>query len=266
MIEILLAILGLAMGSFALALAWRLHEGKNFVTGRSQCEHCGHMLGVWDLLPLVSWLALKGKCRYCNKSISWLHPAMEVTAGALFLLSYLFWPYDLTSWQAITSFIIWLIYTVLLLAMLAYDLRWMLLPNVLVFPLIGLALIDAGLRVSLLGDVTFINYLLHVVMGAGALGGFYWLLYGVSGGRWVGFGDVKLGIFMGIVLGWQQAFMVLFLANLIGLVAVLPSLLMGKLSIKARLPFGPFLIAAFFIVGLFGAELIRWYISFFLLS
>lgn len=254
-------LLGLAFGSFITAFTWRLHEKKDFVAGRSECESCGHVLSVLDLLPVISWVFLRGRCRYCKKRISWANPLLELSMAVLFLLSYIFWPYSFDQWQALAAFAIWLVYLVLLMSLVVYDLRWMLLPNAVVFPLIALGLIDAALVVSLQGSISLAAYLSHIALGACALGGFYWVLYEVSKGRWVGFGDVKLGVFMGIVLGWQQALMVLFAANVIGLVVILPALMMGKLGMKTRLPFGPFLIAGFIIVGLFGNKIINWYIS-----
>lgn len=261
MIIIALGLLGLAFGSFVTALTWRLHEKKDFITGRSQCESCGHQLSAADLVPLFSWLLLRGKCRYCKKPISWVNPALEVSLAVLFIVSYLFWPFDFTTWQAWASFGIWLVCIVMLAALLVYDFKWMLLPDVLVFPLIGLALVDAGIRLSLQPEFSVLAYIQHVVLGAGALGGFYWLLYGVSKGKWVGFGDVKLSFFIGIVVGWQQALLVLFAANVIGFLVVAPGLASGKLTAKSRVAFGPFLIIAFFLAGLFGEQLINWYLS-----
>jgi prepilin signal peptidase PulO-like enzyme (type II secretory pathway) len=254
---LLLGLIGLAMGSFVGALVWRLKNKKDFVSDRSECEHCHHKLSVLDLIPVVSWLMLGGKCRYCKKEIDWLSPLMELSMGALFVTSYFFWPLGFDQWQAIASFVIWLLYLVLLTTLFIYDIKWMLLLDKLVFPLIGLAIIDAGLRVSLMPNV---NYIIYVVTGAVVISGFYALLYFVSKGKWVGFGDVKLGFFIGTVLGWQKAILVLLLSNVIGFLVVVPGLLTGKLSRKSRVPFGPFLIVAFFIAGLFGDIIINWYI------
>jgi prepilin signal peptidase PulO-like enzyme (type II secretory pathway) len=87
-------------------------------------------------------------------------------------------------------------------------------------------------------------------------------LYVVSQGRWVGFGDVKLSIFIGVVLGWQKALLALILANVIGFFIVLPGLATRKLTRTSRVPFGPFLIIAFVVAGLFGDAIIQWYLSF----
>lgn len=265
MVYLILAFLGLSFGSFAMALVWRIQEERDFVTDRSECEYCGHKLEVIDLIPVFSWLLLRGRCRYCNEKINWQYPLAEILLALLFVGSYVFWPAHLASWQAWASFSIWLIYVVALFALFVYDLRWMILPDVLVLPLIALALVDVVLRFSVMHGVTVLDLAEHVIFGALALGGFYWLLYKVSNGKWVGFGDVKLGLFMGIVLGWQQALAVLFLANVIGFLFVVPGMIVGKLNRKSRVPFGPFLIIAFIVVGLFGQRIIDSYLSMVLL-
>ena len=257
----LVTVTGAAMGSFVDALVWRLHTKRNFVSDRSECEKCHHKLAPADLVPIVSWLVLRGKCRYCNAPISPVVPIIEVILAALFLLSFLVWPLGFASWQAIASFAVWLVYLVGLAALFVYDLRWMLLPDKITFPLIGLSLIDAALRVSVEPGANLMSYAVHVAGGVGVLAGLYWLLYTVSKGKWVGYGDVKLSFFIGAVLGWQKSLLVLALANVGGLLIVLPALLLKKITPKSRVPFGPFLIAAFVAAGLFGDAIIAWYLQ-----
>jgi len=266
MIFVILGVLGLAFGSFVTALTWRLHEGKDFVAGRSECEHCGHVLSVFDLVPIISWLLLGGRCRYCHTKISWQNPVIEVTMTVLFVGSYIFWPSPLFSLEAWISFGLWLVYLILLVALVVYDLRWMLLPDKLVFVLIALGFVDVGLRLSVANNLTIISYVQQIILGALVFGGFYGFLYVISKGRWVGLGDVKLGLFIGTVLGWQQGFVALLLANIIGLVVVAPGLAARRLSMRSRIPFGPFLIAAFIITGLFGSSILSWYFSLILLQ
>jgi len=254
--SILFAVLGAAMGSFAGALVWRLHTGKNFVSDRSQCEHCHHVLGPLDLVPIFSWLILKGRCRYCNAKIGATALVLELVVAALFVVSYIFWPLGFTEVAAQVSFVIWLIYIILLAALFIYDLKWFLLPDKIVFILIGLALVDAFCRTLLVGE----NYFTYIAFGAVPVAGLYGLLYFISKGKWVGFGDVKLGLFIGFALGWQKALLVLAVANLIGFFVVIPGLLSKKLSRTSKVPFGPFLIVAFFLAGLWGDYFINWYI------
>ena len=95
-----------------------------------------------------------------------------------------------------------------------------------------------------------------------SVAGLYELLYIVSKGAWVGFGDVKLGVFMGLILGWKQGLLAVVLANFIAFFWVLPGLLSGKIKRTARIPFGPFLILATFLAFLFGGLMLEWYLSY----
>src|SRR5690606_19434383 len=104
-----LALLGVCFGSFVNAAVWRIKKKKNLWSDRSQCVHCHHKLAAHDLIPIFSWLSLKGKCRYCKKPISKQYPFVEVGVMLFFIGSYLFWPYvlvDATSWLL---FALWLI-------------------------------------------------------------------------------------------------------------------------------------------------------------
>jgi leader peptidase (prepilin peptidase)/N-methyltransferase len=259
-IPVFLGLVGLAFGSFVGALVWRLHEHKDFVSDRSECEHCHHKLGVLDLIPVFSWLALHGKCRYCGKRIGWDALLFEVTMAALFVGSYYAWPLSYDTWQSCVSFGLWLVYLVGLLALLVYDLRWMILPNAIIFPLIGVGLVESAVRYTVQVGSTPIQYANSVIFGIAVLAGLYWVLYTFSKGKWVGYGDVKLGLFMGIALGFQRSLLALFLANIVGFIVILPGLLLGKLKRTSRVPFGPFLIIAFVIAFLFGDRVVDWYL------
>jgi leader peptidase (prepilin peptidase)/N-methyltransferase len=156
--------------------------------------------------------------------------------------------------------IIWLASLVLLVALSVYDLRWMLLPDKLVFPLIGLGLIFAILRFY--GETTNpIQVIGEMLLGLASVAGVYYALHRFSNGRWVGFGDVKLGIFIGVILGWTGGIVALMAANLLGLIIILPGLLSGKLTRTSRIPFGPFLIAGCVIALLFAERIIDWYVG-----
>ena len=266
LIPLFLSLIGLAFGSFVGALVWRLHEQKDFVRGRSECEHCHHRLSAFDLIPLISWIVLRGKCRYCGARIGVTAPLLEVGMAVLFVGSYYVWPLPFETWQSWTSFGLWLVYLVGLVALVIYDLRWMLLPNVIVFPLIGVALVESAVRFSAFGSGSPLDWANSVIFGIAVLAGLYWVLYTFSRGKWVGYGDVKLGLFMGIALGFQRSLLALFLANIVAFVVVLPGLLMGKLKRTSRVPFGPFLIIAFVLAFLFGDKLVDAYLHFILVK
>lgn len=270
MIIIELIVLGLCLGSFTGALVWRLHEQSqpakkrvasseelSITKGRSMCPHCQHTLGVKDLIPLVSWIWLRGRCRYCKHSIGWQEPLLEVIMAALFVLSYVFWPFAFDA-EGIFLLVIWLLAVVGLVALFVYDLRWMLLPNKIVFLLIGLGVVQTlAVAVRFDGGLTSI---LSATAGLAVAGGIFYVLFRVSKEKWIGGGDVKLGYALGLLLGSPDlAFLMLFVASLLGVVVSLPGLIAKKLAATSRIPFGPFLIVATIVVMLFGASIIDWY-------
>lgn len=283
LIYAVLAVLGLAMGSFAGATVWRLRaiqlkqEKKagekvnekeyktlspltktSVISDRSRCLHCEHVLKWYDLIPLVSWVSTGGKCRYCKKFIGWFEPVIEIGTALLFVASYIFWPESLVATHEVAAFGLWLVASVLLIILFAYDLKWFLLPNYVIFPLIGVGVFMAFL--NLLTTPQVLDTIINLILSVGILSGLYLLLWLYSKGAWIGFGDVKLGLALALILGqWQLAFLALFLANIIGCLIVLPGMLSGKITRKTRVPFGPLLIAGSVIAMLFGHTIINWY-------
>lgn len=248
--------LGLIFGSFVNALVWRLHEKRDWVSERSECLHCHHVLAPKDLIPVISYVMLKGKCRYCHHSIDDT-PLTELTTPALFILSYLCWPTSLQG-VGLFQFILWLVFLVGFVALAAYDLRWYLLPNKMVFPLIALA------AVQILVRPIFYHYSWHTsldaALGALTLSGLFYVLFQISDGTWIGGGDVKLAIALGLLAGDPlRSMLLLFFASIVGTLGALPMLIKNGRQAKLRLPFGPLLIAGTIVVVLFGSSIISWY-------
>lgn len=223
------------------------------------CPDCKHALRTKDLIPVFSWLWQGGKCRYCKKSISWQYPAVELSTALIFVGSYLFWPKELDSGWLVTEFSLWLIVLTGLIALVIYDLRWMLLPNRIIFPLYGLAAVMVGAR-SL--EQMSISPTLSAIGGVVIGGGIFYALFQISHGRWIGGGDVKLGFLLGAIVGSPQlALLLLFLASILG--TVYAACLMSLKGIKrsAKVPFGPFLIFATVITLFYGQAIIDWYLE-----
>lgn len=285
----MLILTGLAMGSFAGAQVWRLRahqitqdaeydetitkkekkqlsvlNNKKTTEDRSLCLSCHHELRWYDLFPLFSWLSTKGKCRYCDKSIGFFEPIMELLTMTLFVVSYAVWPFGFDGWLNIVAFVLWLLATVLMMILLAYDAKWFLLPDSINFSLAAVGLLFA---VSIIVAHGFeYSKFISLIGSVAVLSGVYAVLYYVSGGRWIGFGDVKLGIGLGLLLqSWEYALLALFLANLLGTIVILPLMASKKVDRKTHIPFGPFLIFATYIAVLFGGTIIQGYLSFSLL-
>ncbi|HEY8992653.1 MAG TPA: prepilin peptidase [Candidatus Microsaccharimonas sp.] len=282
-IYVALVLFGLVLGSFAGASVWRLRarqlaadkkagepvDHKEYTklkqlahqklsSDRSRCLHCGYELRWYDLIPLVSWLSLRGRCRSCHKSIGIMEPLIELGTALFFVLSFMFWPVALTSALPIADFIIWLVAGVGLAIMFAYDTKWFLLPDKVNFAVIGLGLVGAILMV--IGSPNVLDAILNVVGSVLVLSGIYFVLYMVSKGRWIGFGDIKLGLGLGLLLSdWKLALIALFFANFIGCLIIIPLMVTGKLKRNAHVPFGPLLIAGAIIAKLVGMGIAEFY-------
>jgi prepilin signal peptidase PulO-like enzyme (type II secretory pathway) len=260
MIIVILGVIGLCLGSFANALVWRLHEQDkqlSIATGRSMCPHCKHTLAAKDLVPVLSWLSLGGKCRYCRKPISAQYPLVELAVAGLFVASYVWWPVAFDHAQT-AIFVLWLALLTGLIALLVYDLRWFLLPNRLIYPVGGIAAAQTVITIATAPNplTVLLNTILAVLVG----GGLFYLLFQVSKGKWIGGGDVKLGSLLGLVAGTPaRSALFIFLASLVGSLVSLPLLATHRLKRTSMIPFGPFLIVAAILVQLFGAGIIHWY-------
>lgn len=268
-IAVVLVVLGLIFGSFINALVWRMYEQDkkqkakskklSILRGRSMCPNCRHELSVGDLVPVFSWLVLGGRCRYCLKPISWQYPLVEITMAAIFVISYLLWPVSLHGAGQWLLFITWLASAVGLLALAVYDFRWMLLPSRILYPTFFVALTGRlGYIVFFADDKTSSFQLLASSFLVAS--GIFLLLYIFSQGRWIGFGDVRLGLITGTLLANPtNALLMIMLASMLGTLFVLPALLSGKRNAASKIPYGPFLIAATAVVLLLGDNISDWY-------
>jgi len=268
-IAILLFLLGLGLGSFVNALAWRLHEqhtlkkkadpSLSILKGRSMCPNCRHPLNWHDLIPVLSWVSLKGRCRYCGKPISRQYPAVELATGFIFALSYIFWAYNPSfngQWLLLAT---WLSASVGLMALAIYDIRWMLLPNKIIYPTLAVAAAGRAAYLAVFeprpGHAVWL-WALSIAIASGV----FYILYIVSRGRWIGFGDVRLGLITGTLLADPyKSLGMIFVASLLGTLFVLPHLITNKKTMASKTPYGPFLIAATGIFVIFGDSLINWY-------
>lgn len=265
MVILVLFLLGLCLGSFINAFVWRFHEQTkskktkkelSILRGRSMCVHCKHRLAAIDLIPLFSWMGLRGKCRYCEKPISWQYPLVELMTALIFIVSYAVWPYGFEL-AGMVQFGFWLVTLIFFMILAVYDLKWMLLPNTIVYPLIGLSLVGVFTQAIIQSDWSVI---FGAFWGALCLFGLFWFLFQLSNGKWIGGGDVKLSAALGLIVGGPvEAMLVIFLASLMGMFVSVPLMVRGKKSMTSKVPFGPFLLAGTIVVVLFGERMIDWY-------
>lgn len=270
MVYVLLVILGLALGSFVNALAWRVHKQStiksakkradySIARGRSMCPSCNHTLTARDLIPVISWVRLKGKCRYCKKPISAQYPVVEVAFSILVTLSFYYWPLDLATTQDYIVFACWLPILVLGFSLSIIDIKWQLLPTRLVY-LLG---INSAIYIILVSYITSSPGLLRdSLVGAGLLFSVFWGIYQLSAGKWIGGGDVRLLFVIGLLLGWQKAIMAVVLASYLASFLMLGLYILKRYKKRMRIAFGPFLLMGSYVVFIIGDSLISVYKSF----
>ncbi len=246
----LVAILGLVVGSFLNAVIYRLHKKVSFLRGRSYCPWCKHDLSAKDLIPLISFLLLKGKCRYCQKKISWQYPLVEFATLVVFLL--LFWQFGLT-----LEFFVYLIYACILMIIFVYDLRYYLILDKVSLPGIGIAVLLSFFILN----ISILNIIYGILIG----GGFFLLQFYISKGKWIGGGDIRLGILMGAMLGFPSILVALFVAYVLGSVIGIFLIIRKKKKWGSQVPFGTFLSLATLLAFFFGEYVIEYYRGLFLL-
>ena len=244
----LAALLGLALGSFCNAWAWRIVHGESITRGRSHCALCGHPLAARDLVPLFSWLSLRGKCRYCGAAISPRYPAVELIS-ALYFLSVL-WRFGL-SWTALRL----LAAGCFLLVAALVDADTMELPD----GLLAAAALCALLRFPAEGLPGLTNALLGLAAVSVPLLILVLLADKVLGRESMGGGDIKLVAVLGLHFGPGQTLFLLILACLLGLLGAV----IARKKWGAEFPFGPALILSGWLTALVGEPFVSWYLSLF---
>jgi leader peptidase (prepilin peptidase)/N-methyltransferase len=238
---IAVSILGFCIGSFLNVVIYRLPRGESIVTGRSHCTHCGKMIAWYDLVPLVSYLLLGGRCRDCNASISWRYPLVECLTAGLFLVLYL-------HFGPTMALLKYLFLSALLVAVSFIDIEHFLIPNSLV-----LAGVVCGVVFSLfVHDISIWSALL----GAASCSGLLLLVSLVRRGG-MGMGDVKLAVVTGLFLGWSLGMVGLWIGVVsCGLLCIF--LMAARIrGHKDPVPFGPFIALGAIVVLLWGWQILH---------
>jgi leader peptidase (prepilin peptidase)/N-methyltransferase len=259
--SIIFFIFGAALGSFLNVVVDRLPQGGSLLFPSSHCPECDRSLARRDMIPIISYLFLRGRCRYCGASIPQRLLWVELGTGMLFTLLYLY--YNLT-WELALV----IVYSSILVVLLVIDLEQKILPNKIVYPGIALAFTVScfgtifGFQPASIAQLGFSLWVVDSVIGA--ITGFI-LLFIIAmifkGG--MGWGDVKLAGMIGMIVGFPLIFIALFIAIVLG------GLVAGFLLItrikkrKEAIPFGPFLAAATIITLLWGEVILKWYLGYF---
>lgn len=263
---VLFFILGSAVGSLLSVIISRIHHNeKGIVMGRSKCPKCKKKLHWTHLIPVLSFVMLKGRCAYCEKQISKMYLALELITGAIFafiysqnsfflgdsvhgLLQNSTIQYDVFM-KAIYEMVI---YTALVL-IFVYDYLYQEIPDLFSLPLIVLALLGTIIG----GEPSLNSMLIGAAIGVAFFGG----QYVVSKGKWLGEGDIRLGFFMGVFLGWQLLLVAIVVSYILGSAISLFLIAGKKAKLQSEIAFGPFLIAGTFIAHYWGEKLINIYLG-----
>jgi leader peptidase (prepilin peptidase)/N-methyltransferase len=245
MIEILIFVFGLIIGSFCNVVIYRLPLGKSIVTPGSQCRSCGKSIRPGDNIPILSYVLLKGCCRFCKEPISARYPIVEFVSAMLFLGLY-------STFGLTLPFMIYALLASTLLVVALIDIDYKIIPNTITLPGIVIGL---GLSIWAL-PITPLASLLGILMG----GIFFYLIALISKGG-MGGGDIKLIAMIGAFLGWQGAFFTILSGALLGSLVGVTLMLLGRKGRKDKVPFGPFLSAGAILFMLCGDDLIYWYLN-----
>ncbi len=232
------------------SIEWRLHEGISLTKGTSKCPKCENGIKWYDNIPLVSFFVLKRKCRSCDVKISWQYPLVELWMALAFVFVLFFHSTNsLLLAQIITDcFIVWILTFIFI-----YDLKHMEVSDIITLGGTGVLFI-----IFLLSGFSFTNMALGAIIG----GGFFFIQFILSKGRWVGGGDIRIGVLMGVILGWKLLLLALWIAYIAGAFAGIILLLSKKKKMKSEVPFGVFLTLATFVVMFLGQRILEWYMGF----
>jgi len=233
---------GACVGSFLNVVVYRLNRNLSPLKGRSFCPKCKKKIPWQDNLPLLSFILLRGRCRFCHSPIGWQYPLVELATGlATVFVLYYFSGYLLA--------IYYLVITYALIALFVSDFRYQTIPDEIVYPVI---------LISLLYAIGYTPYAILAGFGAGC---FFLVLVLVTRGQGMGIGDAKLAGLMGLVLGFPGIVIALMLAFLTGAIAGVILVLVGKKRFGEHIPFGPFLTSATWISLFWGQIIWQFYLE-----
>lgn len=260
LIVFLAFVLGTFIGSFLNVVTQRLPKDATLL-GRSSCAGCGRILGPLDLIPVLSFILLGGKCRTCKARIHWRYLVMELVCGLLFALSA--WLYPPLSILLLVKFLLSLVLCTIGLVTFVVDLEhFIILDKVtLVGSFLALLCIITIDIISGHALLTWSSLTAHALLGVVCGVVPFFLLWFVSSGRWLGFGDVKYMLFFGLTLGYPLVVIGLLFSFWLGALVSLPLLVLGRKQLTSRLPFGTFLVLGQLIAFMFGQTFLRWYLG-----
>ncbi len=248
------------VGSFLSVVNYRIRHNKpGILFGRSECRHCRKKLKASQLIPLISYIVAKGKCKHCGKPISPSYPMLELISGLLLLFLYITHPFIGVTFSGITFFdgfiLLNYFYTAFvvlcLIGILFYDIEYLEIPELYTFPAIAI--------IFLWGIFSPTIELYDMAIGGGLAALFFGGQVILSKEQWLGSGDTQVGILMGLFLGWKLFLVALMSTYFLGLLITLVLMALKKVNTKSKIPFAPFLVMGTLISLFYGNYLIELY-------
>jgi leader peptidase (prepilin peptidase)/N-methyltransferase len=248
---VLAGLFGLVIGSFLNVCIYRLPRDQSIAWPASRCTTCGRQLSWYENIPVVSWLALRARCRTCGERISAMYPVIEIATAVIFA--------GALAWYGFTPlFAVRLAFACAMLVLFVIDLQHQILPNEITLP--GIA---AGLMASVFLEPGFTEAIIGAAAGAGVLWLIAWGYERLRHQEGLGFGDVKMLAMIGAFLGWRSMLLTLVIASFLGSVVGVSLIASGRGDLGSKLPFGTFLALAAVVSALVGPEIVAWYAGFY---
>lgn len=251
---------GAVIGSFLNVVILRLPDGRR-LSGRSHCGSCRHILGALDLAPMLSYIFLRGRCRFCKAKISPRYFIVEAAAGVLFAAAFYFLKPE--SLPAVLLLLKYWLFLAALVAVFVVDLEHFLILDQVVLP-VSLLMLGLNMVLDFSSKTTILSLSGHFtsgLMGAGFLWLLFFSVWFLSSGKWLGFGDVKLAVMLGLALGWPLTFAGLMLAVMLGGATSVFLLVFSSKTLKSQIPFGTFLALGATLALFFGNQIFNWYLA-----
>lgn len=245
----IVSLLGLLIGSYLNSWMWRVHNNQWRLGGRSKCVHCGRELAWHENIPLLSFLALGGKCKTCKQKIPLDYFLVELCTPLIlvgvtyFHLNYI----PLNPWHYFRD----IFFSIVLISIFVYDYKYMEIRSGVVY---------GGTIIAFIINHFYLLFTVYsLLLGIAIGGGFFLVQYLISKGKWIGGGDVRLGFMMGALLGWPGILIALFVGYVGGTIVSMPQLILKKKNMNSEIPFGTFLSVGALVALTWGQIFLQWY-------
>ncbi|MFC1645012.1 prepilin peptidase [Patescibacteria group bacterium] len=252
-------VFGLIIGSFLNVVIYRLDLAESIALSRSHCPSCKKQISWYDNIPVISFLLLKMRCRSCNEKISWEYPFIEILTGVVFMLvGYYF--FDMNSMQTWAETFFYLTVFSLLIVIVGYDIKFMEIPMLMVWLVIGIAtaffIFQDWSSFSELANKSFWSFnISNGLLGGAIAAAFFYFLVFISKEKWMGMGDVYIGFIVGLLVGFPDVFLSLIISFTTGSIFGIILIALKKSTLKTQVPFAPFLILGSFLAIFLAQEI-----------